>query len=155
MSTTTFLAKRYILQVTDFYSEGIGTTGNTYQYNLCNAFSGTTQAPAGSYYLYNGNIIYFTATTYNYPQINLPQLANLTIPDYENRAFYFLDYVNINTMNRRNELLNQGTYFVTISGGTKISNPYFFNRIEKQKLTYLFNRSENAPKTYVFNRGEL
>lgn len=80
-------ARKYILNVTNYQSYGIGANAVTTAYNLVNAFSGVTDTGSG--------------TTYSYSAITHGYLGSMSVSDYNQRVSDLLSFAGIDTTNQR------------------------------------------------------
>lgn len=86
-------ARKYILNVTNFTSHGVGADALTTQYDLTAAFSGVTNTGSG--------------TAYSYLGITVAALGTMSIEAYNQRVTDFLSYSQIDTNTQKNNLLTE------------------------------------------------
>jgi hypothetical protein len=86
-------ARKYILNVTNFTSHGVGADAVTTQYDLTSAFSGIRNTGTGD--------------AYSYQAITVASLATMTIQAYNQRLNDFLSYSQIDSGTQKNNLFSE------------------------------------------------
>lgn len=88
------IARKYIIQITEKKSNGVYTTGFTTTYDLTMDFSG----------------VRIDDTTYSHNSISLIELSQLSDADYLQRVEDFLEFVNIDSVEVKQQLLTDSSF---------------------------------------------